>query len=374
MRGPGRAAELGHLRDERRRQVVDHEPAEVLEDVGRLRAARARQPGDDDDRRSSLAQAYPIRGPNLDGLAGTEEQQPGDGRGVGVLGGPGQEPGRRRRLVHALDARGRRRPARSRSGCSGRWTNGMNTSFSTSSIVSSSTRYGPMRQYCSGGSSIWSSIQPLPGVCSSGWFRKNRSGRRAAAPGPTSAMAASTSRMCSNTRQATTASNDAVGERQRGGAGPGVGRAARRARAATRDLVPRRVDADDDVDARRPRPAGRPGLRRSPTSSTRAAPARCSAASGRICSVVLGVGAVGEPVLPPAGVRLPQVVGADVAPLGPSVLAAAGRRIAAHGAPCVTAARAAVGAVDLVVDGVGHGVGQPGERLQLVERRLLDRR
>ena len=35
-----------------------------------------------------------------------------------------------------------------------------------------STRYGPIRQYCSGGSSMWSSIQPLPGVCSSGWLRK----------------------------------------------------------------------------------------------------------------------------------------------------------------------------------------------------------
>ena len=29
-----------------------------------------------------------------------------------------------------------------------------------------------MRQYCSGGSSTWSSIHPLFGVCSSGWLRK----------------------------------------------------------------------------------------------------------------------------------------------------------------------------------------------------------
>jgi len=55
----------------------------------------------------------------------------------------------------------------------GRWMNGMNTSFSTSSSLSCSTRYAPMRQYCSGGSSTWSSIHPLFGVCSSGWFRKN---------------------------------------------------------------------------------------------------------------------------------------------------------------------------------------------------------
>ena len=46
---------------------------------------------------------------------------------------------------------------------SGRWMKGMKTPFSTSSIDSSSTRYGPMRQYCSGGSRTWSSIQPLPG-------------------------------------------------------------------------------------------------------------------------------------------------------------------------------------------------------------------
>ena len=37
---------------------------------------------------------------------------------------------------------------------SGRWMNGMYTSFSTSSIDRSSRRYAPMRQYCSGGSSI----------------------------------------------------------------------------------------------------------------------------------------------------------------------------------------------------------------------------
>ena len=41
-----------------------------------------------------------------------------------------------------------------------------------------------MRQYCSGGSRIWSSIQPLLGVWSSGWLRKKRTGPRARGPGP----------------------------------------------------------------------------------------------------------------------------------------------------------------------------------------------
>src|SRR5207249_411842 len=45
--------EVGDLADQRRRQVVDDEPAEVLERVGRLAATRARQPGDDQE----LAQA-----------------------------------------------------------------------------------------------------------------------------------------------------------------------------------------------------------------------------------------------------------------------------------------------------------------------------
>ena len=31
-----------------------------------------------------------------------------------------------------------------------------------------------MRQYCSGGSTTWSSIHPLSGVCSSGWLRKKQ--------------------------------------------------------------------------------------------------------------------------------------------------------------------------------------------------------
>ena len=45
-----------------------------------------------------------------------------------------------------------------------------------------------------------------------------------------------------------------------------------------------------------------------PTSRTRRAPARCVAASGQDLLLVLRVGALGEAVLPPPGVGLPQVV------------------------------------------------------------------
>ena len=49
-----------------------------------------------------------------------------------------------------------------------------------------------MRQYCSGGSSTWSSIQPLFGVCSSGWLRKKTKRPPGSSTRATSAMAAST--------------------------------------------------------------------------------------------------------------------------------------------------------------------------------------
>ena len=106
-----------------------------------------------------------------------------------------------------------------------------------------------MRQYCSGGSRIWSSIQPLFGVCSSGWLRKNANRPPGRSTRATSAMAASTSTMCSNTRQATTASKS-----RRGTAAPRP-RRARRPAAAARvrrpELGPGRVDADDALGAER---------------------------------------------------------------------------------------------------------------------------
>ena len=47
--GPRRGDQLGHLGDERRRHVVDHEPADVLEGGGRLRTTGARQARDDEE-------------------------------------------------------------------------------------------------------------------------------------------------------------------------------------------------------------------------------------------------------------------------------------------------------------------------------------
>src|SRR5687768_3281017 len=46
---PRPVRQLAHLPDERGRQVVDHEPPEVLERVGRGRTPRARQPRDDEE-------------------------------------------------------------------------------------------------------------------------------------------------------------------------------------------------------------------------------------------------------------------------------------------------------------------------------------
>ena len=56
---------------------------------------------------------------------------------------------------------------------------------------------------------MWSSIQPLPGVCSSGWLRKKLNRPPGRSTRAISAIAPSTSSMCSNTRHATAASNDA---------------------------------------------------------------------------------------------------------------------------------------------------------------------
>ena len=120
----------------------------------------------------------------------------------------------------------------------------MYTPCSTCSIDSPSTRYGPIRQYCSGGSSMWSSIQPLPGVCSSGWLRKklNRP------PGRDDAGDLG-DRLVDVVDVLEHEAGDhgveaGVGERQPVGAGAGIRRPAA-ALAGDHDLVPRRVDADD---------------------------------------------------------------------------------------------------------------------------------
>src|SRR4029453_1018661 len=55
--------QLGHPPDQRRRQVVDHEVAEVLQHLGRLRAAGHGQPGDHDELHRGGAQ--PVLGPKF---------------------------------------------------------------------------------------------------------------------------------------------------------------------------------------------------------------------------------------------------------------------------------------------------------------------
>ena len=53
---------------------------------------------------------------------------------------------------------------------SGRWTNGRSTPGASSSMLTSTGRYEPMRQYCSPRSS--SITQPLLGAWSNGWFSR----------------------------------------------------------------------------------------------------------------------------------------------------------------------------------------------------------
>ena len=113
----GRAGQLDHLLDERGRQVVDDEPAEVLEVVGRLRAARPRQPGDHDD-----------VGHRCSGYRRSERELQVASCGCGGTAGGGswrprrtpaaraRKPGGGRRLLHPLDQQAVGRPARSRSG------------------------------------------------------------------------------------------------------------------------------------------------------------------------------------------------------------------------------------------------------------------
>ena len=56
----GDGGQLGDLRDQRRRQVVDHEPAAVLEHVGHRGAPGAREPGDAPRTPSSRPQRVPV--------------------------------------------------------------------------------------------------------------------------------------------------------------------------------------------------------------------------------------------------------------------------------------------------------------------------
>ena len=147
-----------------------------------------------------------------------------------------------------------------------------------------------MRQYCSGGSRTWSSIQPLSGVCSSGWLRKKRNTTAAAAaPGATSAMAASTS--------VDVLEDEAGDDGVEGGVGGTAASAAaaadvgRAARALRGDLAPGPTSGRRPTTTARPAADGQPGDLAFAGARRRAhdaAPARCSAASGRICSSYSG--------------------------------------------------------------------------------------
>ena len=144
-----------------------------------------------------------------------------------------------------------------------------------------------MRQYCSGGSRIWSSIQPLPGVCSSGWLRKKTN-----RPPGSSTRATSASGVVDGLDVLEHQAGDhrvegPVGERQRGGRRPRRRPAPPPRRPASATWA--QVGSTPTTRRRRRRPARRATCPSpQPTSSTRRAPARCAAASGRICSSYSG--------------------------------------------------------------------------------------
>ena len=182
-----------------------------------------------------------------------------------------------------------------------------------------------MRQYCS--SRMWSSIQPLPGVCSSGWFRKKRKRPPGASTRATSAMASSTLVDVLEHQAGDDGVERLVGERQSGRRRPGRRpdlRPARRPRRSGPRSGRCRPPMSRRVERRR---AGRSGPRRCRRRARVRRPARCSRGHRQDLLLVLGVGAVGEAVLPPLGVVFPQVDGVDVhrlvdhGPLGPWILA-----------------------------------------------------
>ena len=157
-----------------------------------------------------------------------------------------------------------------------------------------------MRQYCSGGSRIWSSIQPLPGVCSSGWLRKNTNRPPGSSTRATSSMASSTASMCSNTRHATTASKRA-GRRRAAPPPRTARRPARRPGGPPRRSGRRSGRCPTTVAAAVGQAPGRADPRPCPTSSTPATPAEPLVGQRQDLLGVLGVDPVGELPLPPLG-------------------------------------------------------------------------
>ena len=123
---------------------------------------------------------------------------------------------------------------------SGRCTNGSTTPGASSSIVTSTGRYGPTRQYCS--SRMWSITQPLFGACSNGWFRRNTNRPPGASTRAISAIGGLVIGRCARTRgtrprRRTTRRRTAAARRPRAGRrGPpaALGRDLRAARASGR--------------------------------------------------------------------------------------------------------------------------------------------
>ena len=180
-----------------------------------------------------------------------------------------------------------------------------------------------MRQYCSGGSRIWSSIQPLLGVCSSGWLRKNRNRPPGAQhPGHLGDGVVDVADVLEHQ-----AGHDGVERRRRAN---GSARGARRGRsagppprsAATTTCAHVGSTPDDRASRRRPTASRATCPSPQPTSSTRARAGEVLGGQRQDLLLVLRVGAVGEPVLPPAGVRPPT---------GPRRRASSGRRSSAAG-------------------------------------------
>ena len=183
----------------------------------------------------------------------------------------------------------------------------MYTPSSTCSSVSASSRYGPMRQYCSGGSSIWSSIQPLPGVWSNGWLRKN-----ANRPPSRSTRATSRDRAVDVVDVLEHEARDDAVERAR----PGTAAARPLPRAycgppprSVATLSWLRVGSIPTTWA--PRPASIRLICPSPHPDVEDHRRRRQFLVDERQDLfdVLGVGALGEPLDPPAGVLLPQLAG-----------------------------------------------------------------
>ena len=127
-----RAGELRDGRDERGGQVVDDEPAEILERHGGLGATRPRQARDHEEL------THILMVPTTSRVNAPSPRVRNSRRGIVAAAAysarAGEEARGRRRFLHAVDHEARRRH-RVDVPTSGRWMNGMKTSFSTSSIV-----------------------------------------------------------------------------------------------------------------------------------------------------------------------------------------------------------------------------------------------